>query len=189
MPIILENSHSHSFSFVDEDGVTRNVEVARGQDIEPLNIPRKTLSKLMSEFVVGFDGNSERPRYKYVEDLPEEQGSYSTGPISQALVTKSFRKSDEVDDGNRLTPEELTALQRKAEAEMKAEAEAQLGEETQLKAAEAERVAREKAEGEARIAAAEARTAELEAQLKAAQDAAKPAETAKPAVKPVAKNK
>lgn len=170
MPIILENSHSHSFTFTDENGVRKDVHVTRGQDIEQLGIPLKQLTKILAEYVVTFDGSSERPRYKHVDEMPEETGTYSSGPVTQALVTRAAQKADP--NAPVVSPEERLAAQRKAEAEMAAEAQAQFDEAAMLQQAENERVAREAAEAQERADAAEAKMAEMTAKLEAAEKAA-----------------
>lgn len=172
-PIILKHSHSHSFGYTDKDGIGREVTVIRGQDIEPLDIPIARLTKLMSEYVVSFDGTSRRPRYEYVEtETEQEAGTYTSGVVTAQLAARQMKKADPSEE-----KPDFAALQAAAERAEAAQAAMDLD---MKERAEADAAAREQAEAEAaeqaeRAAAAEAKLVELEASLREKEKADKAA--------------
>ena len=189
MPIILQNSNTHAFSYEDSDGVRHEVTVKRGQDIEPHNIPAKRLARLLSEQVV-VGGESRRPRYVVKEQADLPTRSYTEGVTSTAKREAQIARKQTVaaPSENPMTVEEQTALLRAAELAEAAEQQDDLREAAELAQASAEQAALEAAGQKARAEAAEAELAKLRANAATVQASEKaPAAPARRGRPPAAK--
>lgn len=118
MPIILANSHSHEFSYIDENGAERRVRVTRGQAL-PEGIPVEVIAELVAETVVSFNGETLLPRYTNVKTAPGEDKTYSTGVVSTQKQAASLNAPGAAEKGP--DPAAVAKALAAAEAELAAE--------------------------------------------------------------------
>lgn len=150
MPIILTHSFSHSFAYTDANGDVHEVNVTKGQDIEPFNIPPEKLATLMSELVVTPEGYR-FPRYTRVAaGAVERQPTYSTGAATKRKLEEALSRPEP--GQKQYSDAELQAMILQA-AEEEAAANAEIERETQEATAaaleQAARESKERAEREA----------------------------------------
>ncbi len=170
MPLVLQNSHSHEFSYYDDNGVERRVSLARGQAV-PEGVPLDVLTNLASETVVSFNGETLLPRYVNVAAVAGER-THRTGSVSMGRQDRDF--ANQPGAAGAKTSDEIAEALAKAEAELEAEAQRAIDADAAAQAA-AEQLAREADEEVARADEAAAQAAagpvDVKAELRAELEA------------------